>query len=117
MAKVGPVVPGCLSRDKAHADLFIAAFYYDSEADLIAWVTKNRAAYPSLTTAFPSTICMFSSPLPIQPAVEEYAPSQRYLKVLVDGARAAGLHRCVLTSHSPPLLAPLRDKLAYELIF
>lgn len=46
MAKVGPVVPGCLSRDKAHADLFIAAFYYDSEADLLAWVTKNRAAYP-----------------------------------------------------------------------
>jgi len=46
MAKVGPVVPACLARDKSHADAFIAAFYYDTEADLLAWVTKNRAAYP-----------------------------------------------------------------------
>ena len=45
-ARVGPVVPGCLARDKSHADAFIAAFYYDTEADLIAWVAKNRAAYP-----------------------------------------------------------------------
>ena len=36
----------CLSRDKSHADSYIAAFYYDTEADLLAWANKNRAAYP-----------------------------------------------------------------------
>lgn len=45
-AKVCPIVPGCLLRDKSHADAYVAAFYYDSEADLLSWVTKNRAAYP-----------------------------------------------------------------------
>ena len=45
-AKAGPIVPSCLARDKVHMDGFIAAFYYDSESDLLAWVTQNRAAYP-----------------------------------------------------------------------
>lgn len=45
-AKAGPIVPTCLSRDKAHVDAFIAAFYYDNESDLLQWITQNRAAYP-----------------------------------------------------------------------
>jgi len=45
-ARAGPVVPGCLSRDKAHADGYVAAFYFDAEADLLAWVAAHRAAYP-----------------------------------------------------------------------
>ena len=45
-ARVGPIVPACLARDKAHADGFVAAYYYDSDADLLAWLTAHRAAYP-----------------------------------------------------------------------
>jgi hypothetical protein len=45
-AKAGPIVPACLARDKTHVDGFVAAFYYDSEGDLLAWVAANRERYP-----------------------------------------------------------------------
>jgi hypothetical protein len=44
--KASPVVSACLARDKSHVDAFVAAFYYDSEGDLLAWITQHRAAYP-----------------------------------------------------------------------
>jgi hypothetical protein len=45
-AKASPLLPGCLSRDKSHADAFVAAFYFDADSDLVAWITQHRAAYP-----------------------------------------------------------------------
>jgi hypothetical protein len=45
-AKVGPIVPACLPRDKSHVDAFIKAFYGQSEGSLMAWVEANKAAYP-----------------------------------------------------------------------
>jgi len=45
-AKVGPIVPTCLPRDKQHVDSYIKAFYGLSESSLMAWVEANKAAYP-----------------------------------------------------------------------
>jgi len=45
-AKVGPVVPTCLSRDKSFVDNFIKAFYGLTEAGLMAWVEAHKASYP-----------------------------------------------------------------------
>ena len=45
-ARVSPLVPACLSRDKAHVDGFVKAFYETSEGALLAWVLAHRAAYP-----------------------------------------------------------------------
>lgn len=35
-----------LPRDKAYADSYISAYYFDSEADVLQWVTKNKGLYP-----------------------------------------------------------------------
>ncbi len=45
-AKVGPIVPSCLPRDKTHVDSYIKAFYGISESSLMAWVEANRGSYP-----------------------------------------------------------------------
>ena len=45
-ARVSPVVPACLARDKGHVDGFVKAFYETSEGALLAWVLIHRAAYP-----------------------------------------------------------------------
>ena len=45
-ARVSPIVPGCLSRDKAHVDGYVKAFYETSEGALLAWVLAHRGAYP-----------------------------------------------------------------------
>lgn len=45
-AKAAPLLPGCLSRDKSHADNYLRAFYYDSEIDLVAWIKERHEAYP-----------------------------------------------------------------------
>lgn len=45
-AKLGPVVPSCLPRDKAHVDAYIKAFYLPNGESLMAWVQDNCAAYP-----------------------------------------------------------------------
>jgi len=45
-AKVGPIVPSCLPRDKSHVDSYIKAFYGQNESSLMSWVEANKAAYP-----------------------------------------------------------------------
>jgi hypothetical protein len=40
------VVPSCLSRDKAHVDSFVKAFYETQEGALLEWMKAHRAAYP-----------------------------------------------------------------------
>ena len=45
-AKLSPLVPSCLSRDKAHVDGFVKAFYETQEGALLEWVKAHRAAYP-----------------------------------------------------------------------
>ena len=44
--KLSPTVPACLSRDKAHVDGFVKAFYETQEGALLEWVRAHRAAYP-----------------------------------------------------------------------
>lgn len=44
-AKAGPVLPACLARDRSFVDSYIAAYYYDNEADLLDWISKNRHQY------------------------------------------------------------------------
>lgn len=44
--KLSPVVPSCLSRDKAHVDSFVKAFYETQEGALLEWMKAHRAAYP-----------------------------------------------------------------------
>jgi hypothetical protein len=43
--KVAPIIPHCLARDRSFVDSYIAAYYYDNEADLLDWITKNRTSY------------------------------------------------------------------------
>ena len=44
--RVGPTLPGVLSRDKSHADAYVSAFYLESESDVLTWIVQQRAAYP-----------------------------------------------------------------------
>ena len=37
--------PACLARDRSFVDSYIAAYYYDNEADLLDWIAKNRHQY------------------------------------------------------------------------
>jgi Protein of unknown function C-terminus (DUF2451)/Vacuolar-sorting protein 54, of GARP complex len=42
-----PIPPqGVLPRDKSYVDAYISAYYYDSEGDVMQWISKNRGAYP-----------------------------------------------------------------------
>lgn len=43
--RAGPVLPALLARDRTFVDSYLSAFYFEGEADLLDWVTKNRSAY------------------------------------------------------------------------
>jgi hypothetical protein len=44
--KHGPTLLQCLSRDRSYADQYIAAFYLESEGDVMQWIGKNKSMYP-----------------------------------------------------------------------
>lgn len=45
-AKVNPLVLSCLSRDKAHVDGYVKAFYETQEGALLEWMKAHRTAFP-----------------------------------------------------------------------
>jgi hypothetical protein len=43
--RASPVLPQLLARDRAFVDAWVAANYFDSESDLLDWVSRSRGAY------------------------------------------------------------------------
>ena len=43
--RAGPVLPSLLARDRTFVDSYLSAYYFEGEADLLDWVTKNRSTY------------------------------------------------------------------------
>ena len=43
--RAGPTLSTVLARDKAFVDAYVSAFYLESEADLLQWISTARAAY------------------------------------------------------------------------
>ena len=43
--RTGPTLPAVLARDKSFVDAYVSAFYLESEADLLQWVSGARPAY------------------------------------------------------------------------
>lgn len=44
--RAGPLLQGCMPRGKEHVDLYIQAFYFSSQKDVLPWVQANRSRFP-----------------------------------------------------------------------
>ena len=43
--RASPVVPALLARDRSFVDQLVAAHYFESESDVLDWISRSRGAY------------------------------------------------------------------------